>query len=51
MDLGPVLIQGARIPRAKAYIDDQEAYAANEVSISWNAPLVFPLADTAWDSR
>jgi endoglucanase len=31
-------------PPAKAYIDDQEAYAANEVAINWNAPLVFLLA-------
>jgi endoglucanase len=26
------------------YIDDQAAYAANEVAINWNAPLVFLLA-------
>jgi endoglucanase len=32
------------VPPAKAYIDDQEAYAANEVAINWNAPLVFLLA-------
>lgn len=32
------------IPPAKAYIDDQDAYAANEVAINWNAPLVFLLA-------
>jgi endoglucanase len=34
----------AGVPPAKAYIDDQEAYAANEVAINWNAPLVFLLA-------
>ena len=34
----------ASVPPAKAYIDDQEAYAANEVAINWNAPLVFLLA-------
>ncbi len=34
----------AGLPPAKAYIDDQEAYAANEVAINWNAPLVFLLA-------
>jgi len=34
----------AGILPAKAYIDDQEAYAANEVAINWNAPLVFLLA-------
>jgi endoglucanase len=34
----------ASLPPAKAYIDDQEAYAANEVAINWNAPLVFLLA-------
>jgi endoglucanase len=33
-----------RLPPAKAYIDDQEAYAANEIAINWNAPLVFLLA-------
>ena len=26
------------------YLDEQEAYAANEVAINWNAPLVFLLA-------
>ncbi|MBZ5582281.1 MAG: glycoside hydrolase family 9 protein, partial [Acidobacteriia bacterium] len=34
----------ASVPPAKAYIDDQEAYAANEVAINWQAPLVFLLA-------
>jgi endoglucanase len=34
----------ADLPPAKMYIDDQEAYAANEVAINWNAPLVFLLA-------
>jgi len=34
----------ADLPPAKGYIDDQEAYAANEVAINWNAPLVFLLA-------
>jgi endoglucanase len=34
----------ASVPPAKSYIDDQEAYAANEVAINWNAPLVFLLA-------
>ena len=37
----------AAVPPAKAYIDDQEAYAANEVAVNWNAPLVFLLAGTA----
>ena len=37
----------ATMPPAKAYIDDHEAYAANEVAINWNAPLVFLLAGTA----
>ena len=32
------------LPPAKMYLDDQEAYAANEVAINWNAPLVFVLA-------
>jgi endoglucanase len=31
-------------PPAKCYLDDQEAYSANEVAINWNAPLVFLLA-------
>ena len=34
----------AQYPPAKGYLDDQEAYAANEVAINWNAPLVFLLA-------
>jgi endoglucanase len=34
----------AGTPPAKMWIDDQEAYAANEVAINWNAPLVFLLA-------
>ena len=34
----------ADLPPAKMYLDDQEAYAANEVAINWNAPLVFLLA-------
>lgn len=34
----------ADLPPARMYLDDQEAYAANEVAINWNAPLVFLLA-------
>ena len=34
----------ADLPPAKMYLDDQEAYSANEVAINWNAPLVFVLA-------
>jgi endoglucanase len=34
----------ADLPPAKSYLDDQGAYAANEVAINWNAPLVFLLA-------
>ena len=34
----------ADLPPAKMYLDDQAAYAANEVAINWNAPLVFLLA-------
>jgi endoglucanase len=34
----------AETPAAKCYLDDQEAYSANEVAINWNAPLVFLLA-------
>jgi endoglucanase len=37
----------ASVPRARAYIDDQEAYATNEVAINCNAPLVFLLAGVA----
>jgi endoglucanase len=32
------------LPPAKSYLDDQEAFSANEVAINWNAPLVFVLA-------
>src|SRR5262249_30437090 len=35
------------VPPAKAYIDDERSYAANEVAINWNAPLVFLLAGVA----
>jgi endoglucanase len=34
------------LPPAKMYLDEQAAYAANEVAINWNAPLVFLLAGT-----
>ncbi len=34
------------LPPAKMYLDEEEAYAANEVAINWNAPLVFLLAGT-----
>jgi endoglucanase len=34
----------ADTPPAKCYLDDQAAYAANEVAINWNAPLVFLMA-------
>jgi endoglucanase len=32
------------LPPARMYLDEQEAYGANEVAINWNAPLVFLLA-------
>jgi endoglucanase len=32
------------IPPARMYLDDEEAYAANEIAINWQAPLVFLLA-------
>jgi endoglucanase len=34
----------ADLPPARMYLDEQPAYAANEVAINWNAPLVFLLA-------
>jgi endoglucanase len=34
------------LPPARMYLDEQAAYAANEVAINWNAPLVFLLAGT-----
>jgi endoglucanase len=34
----------ADTPPAKCFLDDQEAYSANEVAINWNAPLVFLMA-------
>jgi endoglucanase len=34
----------ADLPPAKMFLDEQEAYSANEVAINWNAPLVFLLA-------
>jgi endoglucanase len=32
------------MPPAKMYLDEQAAYAANEIAINWQAPLVFLLA-------
>ena len=32
------------MPPAKMYLDDEAAYAANEIAINWQAPLVFLLA-------
>jgi endoglucanase len=32
------------LPPAKMYLDEWESYAANEIAINWNAPLVFLLA-------
>jgi endoglucanase len=32
------------LPPAKMYLDEEESYAANEIAINWNAPLVFLLA-------
>jgi endoglucanase len=32
------------LPFAKMYLDEWESYAANEIAINWNAPLVFLLA-------
>lgn len=34
----------ADLPPARMYLDNQDAYSANEVAINWNAPLVFVLA-------
>jgi endoglucanase len=34
----------AEYPPARGYVDEQAAYAANEVAINWNSPLVFLLA-------
>jgi len=41
----PVMRKLSRdLPPARMYVDEQEAYACNEVAINWNAPLVFLLA-------
>lgn len=34
----------AGTPPEKMWVDDVEAYSANEIAINWNAPLVFVLA-------
>lgn len=34
----------ATYPPAKGWVDVQGAYAANEIAINWQAPLVFLLA-------
>jgi len=36
----------AGLPPAKAYVDDQNSYAGNEIAINWQAPLVLMLAST-----
>ena len=40
----PAMRKLADLPPAKMYLDDWESYAANEIAINWNAPLVFLLA-------
>ena len=40
----PAMRKLAELPPAKMYLDDWESYAANEIAINWNAPLVFLLA-------
>jgi endoglucanase len=40
----PMRALPANTPPAKSYVDDQEAYEANEMAINWNSPLVFLLA-------
>lgn len=40
----PAMRKLAERPPAKMYLDDWESYAANEIAINWNAPLVFLLA-------
>jgi len=32
------------LPPMKMWVDEQESYAANEIAINWNAPLVFVLS-------
>ena len=40
----PAMKKLANLPPAKMYLDEWESYAANEIAINWNAPLVFVLA-------
>jgi endoglucanase len=40
----PGMQDGIRVPSTvpdEAYIDDDRAYAANEIAINWNAPLAY----------
>ena len=40
----PAMAKLPDLPPAKMYLDEEASYAANEVAINWNAPLVFVLA-------
>ena len=40
----PGMQDGIKVPSVvpdKAYIDDDRAYAVNEIAINWNAPLAY----------
>ncbi len=40
----PGMQDGIKVPSTvpdQAYIDDERAYAANEIAINWNAPLAY----------
>lgn len=38
-------------PAAKCYVDNAESYSTNEITIYWNSPLVFLLAELAGDNQ
>jgi len=40
----PAMRKLPNLPPARMYLDEWESYAANEICINWNAPLVFLLA-------
>ncbi|MBN2258416.1 MAG: glycoside hydrolase family 9 protein, partial [Anaerolineaceae bacterium] len=39
------------VPPAKRYVDDIGSYTTNEVTINWNAPLVWVAAFLDWAAK
>ena len=35
----------AKLPKERCYVDNAQSYSCNEVTIYWNSPLVYLLAN------